>query len=76
MNKPNDFRTLWLAMPVADRRKLADRLGHSYRYLQRLSGGFANPSLELAMKLSKAMPGLDLAGFARAAKLAGRRMKR
>lgn len=76
MDKPNDFRSRWLAMPVEDRRKLATKLGHSYRYLQRLSGGFAKPSLDLAMRLGKAMPGLDLAGFDRAAKLAGRRMKR
>lgn len=76
MDKPNDFRPRWLAMKVSDRRALAAKLGQSYRYLQRLSGGFATPSLDLAMRLAKEMPGLDLAGFERAKELAGQRMKR
>ena len=77
MDKPNDFRTIWLAMPVPDRRKLAKRLGGlSYGYLQRISGGFATPSFALVQQMKKILPTMDLDGFARAAKGAGKRMLR
>lgn len=74
-DQPNDFRPIWLAMPMLERHKLAKRAGVSYKYLQRMSGGFAMPSMDLATKLKKHIPTLDFEGFARAVKLAGRRVR-
>ena len=75
MDKPHDFRPLWLAMPVAERRSIARELGTSYRYLQRISGGFARPSLAFALQLQQHFPTLDLTGFDRARAMAGKRMQ-
>lgn len=75
MDKPNDFRTVWLNTPVKDRRRVADQMGTSYRYLQRISGGFAKPSLDFALRLQKHFPTIDLAGFDRAVAMAGKRAR-
>ena len=68
-----DFREIWLGMPTVDRRELASKVGSSYGYLQKLAGGFGMPSMEFADKLKQELPSLDLAGFIKARKQAGRR---
>ena len=68
-----DFRDKWLGMPTPDRHQLAARLGTSYKYLQKLAGGFGLPSLQFIAKLQEELPDLDPAGFLRAKADAGRR---
>lgn len=68
-----DFRDLWLGMPKQDRQSLADKLGTSYKYLQKIAGGFGLPSLELAQAIKDELPTVDVAGFIRAKQRAGRR---
>lgn len=74
MDKPNDFRSLWLATPVARRRAIVSKLRTSYPYMQRIAGGFARPSLELALRMANHFPGMDLSGFHRAEAMAGKRV--
>lgn len=74
MSNRNDFRNLWLNMPVPERKKLVAAVGTSYPYLQAISGGFKLPSLRFAAKLREHMPTLNLDGFERAALDAGKRM--
>lgn len=76
MSNRNDFRSIWLRMPVPDRRQLADDLGTSYRYLQGISGGFKVPSMRFAQRMKQELPRLSLDGFQRAADEAGKRMVR
>lgn len=75
MDKPNDFRSLWLATPVSRRRDIAAALRTSYPYLQRIAGGFARPSLDMALQMAKHFPGMDLSGFHRAEAMAGKRVR-
>lgn len=75
MENPNDFRQLWLNTPVPDRRAIAHKMGTSYRYLQRISGGFAKPSLDFALRLQTHFPTIDLTGFDRAVAQAGKRAR-
>lgn len=78
-----DFRDAWLGMPRAQRDQLAQRMGTSYKYLQKLAGGFGLPSLEFAQKMREVLPEvlgdsrvtLDMAGFVRAKQEAGARAK-
>lgn len=72
-DQPNDFRTHWLNMERPGRERLARRVKASYKYLQKLSLGFGMPSLPLSQRLAKALPGLDMEGFERAALSAGKR---
>jgi hypothetical protein len=72
------FRDAWLGMPRTQRERLAAACGTSYRYLQKLSGGFGVPSVEFAHRLSVAMKELtgeelDIGGFVEAKMEAGRR---
>lgn len=73
MNK-HDFRRIWLSMPVAQRHDLATNVGSTYKYLQKLAGGFGTPSMAFADRLRKQLPDLDYTGFQRARKSAGRRL--
>lgn len=68
-----DFRDKWLGMPTQDRHQLASRLGTSYKYLQKLAGGFGLPSLHFVSKLQEELPDIDPSGFMRAKADAGRR---
>lgn len=68
-----DFREIWLGMRRPERMALADRLGTSYQYLQKLSGGFGMPSLAMAERLQQALPQVDWSGYSRAKAHAGRR---
>lgn len=67
------FRSIWLEMGRQERERLAARIGTSYNYLQRISGGFATPSLPFAVKLREELPGLDFTGFIKASEEAGKR---
>lgn len=73
MSNRNDFREIWLRMERAERDALADRVGSTYAYLQRLSGGFKMPSLRFAQRLKVALPRMTMDGFERAAAGAGKR---
>lgn len=73
MSNRNDFREIWLRMERADRVALAEKVGSSYGYLQRLSGGFKMPSLRFAQRLKVALPRMTMDGFERAAEGAGKR---
>lgn len=75
MDKPNDFRSIWLRWDRQRRQDLADKLGTSYAYLQKIAGGFGKPSLDFAQRMKAEIPRLDLAGFGRAAQDAGRRVQ-
>lgn len=70
-----DFRDIWLGMRRSEREALAGRLGTSYKYLQKLAGGFGMPSLEFAEAIKGELPRVDLAGFSRARRAAGRRAR-
>lgn len=70
-----DFRDIWLGMKKQEREALAARLGTSYGYLQKLSGGFGTPSLDFAQAIKCVLPKVDLAGFARARQRAGKRAR-
>lgn len=74
MDDEIDFRDIWLGLSDEDRRGLAKAVGSSYKYLQKLSGGFGMPSMALADKLKDVLPGMSMTGFRRAAAGAGRRM--
>lgn len=68
-----DFRDIWLGMTKPERLTLSERLGTSYKYLQKLAGGFGVPSLAFAQEMKNAMPDLDIEGFIRAKERAGKR---
>lgn len=68
-----DFRDIWLGMGRPERDALASKLGTSYKYLQKLAGGFGLPSLTFAEAIKRELPRVDLAGFSRARLRAGRR---
>lgn len=75
-----NFRDAWLGMPRPQREELASRCGTSYKYLQKLAGGFGLPSVEFAHRLHEALQEvlgrggeLDMAGFIAAKREAGRR---
>lgn len=70
-----DFREAWLGMSRQERESLAAKLGTSYKYLQKLSGGFGMPSLDFAEAVKQELPKVDLAGFARARQRAGQRAR-
>lgn len=76
MSNRNDFREIWLRMSREDRVALATKVGSSYAYLQRLSGGFKMPSLRFAQRLKLELPRMSMDGFERAAADAGKRAKR
>jgi hypothetical protein len=61
-----DFREAWLGMDKRRRLDLVERLGTSYKYLQKLAGGFGTPSLRMAQAIKRELPKTDLDGFARA----------
>jgi hypothetical protein len=60
-------------MPRPQRVELAERIGTSYAYLQKLAGGFGTPSLEFAQRIKEALPKVDMEGFLRAKQGAGKR---
>jgi len=71
-----DFRDIWLRMTRAEREALAAKAGTTYKYLQKLSGGFAVPSMAMAQRIKDALgKRLDIDGFMKAAREAGRRRK-
>ncbi|CAB4159355.1 hypothetical protein UFOVP707_87 [uncultured Caudovirales phage] len=70
---PITFRDWWLASTRPQREAVGLKVDRSYRYLQKLSGGFARPSYPLLQDLKRAIPGLDDAGFEKAAQEAGQR---
>lgn len=74
--KPNDFRPLWLGMTRIERERLVAKVATTYGYLQKLSGGFAMPSMAFAWRLKRVLPALNLAGFERATQEAGHRARR
>lgn len=75
MKKPTPitFRDWWLASTRPQREALAQQVNLSYRYLQKLSGGFSMPSRNLEKALKRLIPGLDCDGFEKAAQEAGHR---
>ncbi len=61
--KRTPFRELWLAADRAHREAWAEKIGTSYGYLQKLSSRdskFAVPSIAFALRMKKAIRGLDI----------------
>lgn len=58
-----NFRDLWLSLPRAKREQLAHDAGTSYKYLQKLSGHFGVPSVQLIQRLKACYPRLTYEGF-------------
>lgn len=73
IHAPVTFRAWWLASTRLQRQAVADGVGVTYRYLQRMSGGFARPSYELMMALARQIPGLDVSSFEAETQRAGKR---
>ncbi|MBI5270664.1 MAG: hypothetical protein HY856_13415 [Burkholderiales bacterium] len=72
-----NFRDIWLRMKHDERVALAEKVGSTYLYLQKISGGFAVPSLALAQRLKGALgKRLALDGFLSEHELAGKRRPR
>lgn len=61
--KIKTFRQHWLEADRATREQWAAKIGTSYKYLQKLSaadGKFGTPSVEFALKVHKAIPGVNI----------------
>ena len=57
------FRELWLRMGTDERQEMARAVGTTYKYLQKLSGGFGTPSLVFAARMIEHYPVLTFEGF-------------
>jgi hypothetical protein len=72
-----NFRDTWLRMKRAEREALAEKVGTTYKYLQKLSGGFAVPSMAMAQRIKDALgKRLDIDGFMKASLEAGNRRRK
>ena len=61
--KTTPFRSLWLDASRPQRQAWADKIGTSYQYLQKLSAErskFGKPSIDFALRMRKAILGLDI----------------
>jgi hypothetical protein len=68
-----NFRDIWLGMSVTDRRALASNIGTSYKYLEKLAGGFGLPSITMVERIRKHLPQVSNQGFIDAMLQAGHR---
>jgi len=72
----DDFRDIWLRMDRDQREQLAADVMSTYKYLQKIAGGFGSPSRRLADRLKARLPRMTRVGFDRAIEQAGKRMQR
>lgn len=53
------FHDYWFGMPSDKRAKLADKIGTSVGYLEKVAGGFQLPSMHMATRMVRAARGLS-----------------